>query len=373
MLLVYTLTYLRNAGLARLVFFLAPGAEIGADARMRRRGGSMAFTRVRVAVLMGGMSGEHEVSLNSGAGVTRALTEVGFEPLPITIGKDGAWHFPNSAPVSIFEAVDRLGKNRPDCVFIALHGPNGEDGRVQGMLDLLGLRYTGSGCAASALAMDKIRSKAVVEDAEVPVAGHAVFDARAWNESLEDIMDMVEEGVGYPCVVKTPRLGSSVGVEIVQRPEDFGLSVARVMAIDGEVMVEEFIQGREITCAVFDVDPNFSARALPCVEIRPKTAAFFDYDAKYTPGASEEIVPAPIEDAVAEEIQEYAVRAHEAVGCTGWSRSDFMLDKDGPVWIEINTVPGLTATSLFPQACGADGISYNEMVRMLVDAALCRP
>jgi len=218
--------------------------------------------------------------------------------------------------------------------------------------------------------MDKIRCKAVVEEAEVPVAGHAVFDLDTWRESQEAIAATVEEGVGYPCVVKTPRLGSSVGVEIVARAESLAEAVERVIAIDGEVMIEEFIRGREMTCSVLDVAPGARCRALPVTEIRPRTAEFFDYEAKYTPGASEEITPADLDPETMAEIQEYAMLAHEAAGCRGWSRSDFIIDEDGPVWIEVNTVPGLTETSLFPQACVADGISYEEMVCLFVEAAV---
>ncbi len=327
---------------------------------------------VRVAVLMGGMSDEHDVSLRSGAGVVQALASVGYSPIPITISRTGHWLLPEEPERDIFAAVSRLREVRPDCVFIALHGPFGEDGRMQGMLDLLGLPYTGSGCAASALAMDKIRCKAVVEEAEIPVAAHAVFDAAAWAESEADIRGIVEEGVGFPCVVKTPRSGSSFGVEIVQAPEGLGAAISRIMPLDSEVMVEEYIKGLELTCSVLDVTPGERCQALPCTEIRPKGASFFDYDSKYTPGASEEITPAEIDPELTEEIQEYAMLAHEAVGCQGWSRSDFILGEDGPVWIEVNTVPGLTETSLFPQACAAAGISYAEMCRLFVDAAMRR-
>ncbi len=324
----------------------------------------------RVAVLMGGMSGEHEVSLHSGAGVVRALAASGYQPIPVTIAKTGEWTFENEPARDIFTAVARLKEVRPDCIFIALHGTFGEDGRMQGMLDLLGIPYTGSGCAASALAMDKIRSKAVVEEAEVPVAGHAVFDLDTWRDGPEDIIATVEEGVGYPCVVKTPRLGSSVGVEIVSHSADLASTVERIIAIDGEVMIEEFISGREVTCSVLDVVPGDRCRALPITEIRPRTAAFFDYEAKYTPGATEEITPADLDPETTADIQEFAMMVHEAVGCRGWSRSDFIIDEDGPVWIEVNTVPGLTETSLFPQACAAEGISYEEMVRLFVEAAM---
>jgi D-alanine-D-alanine ligase len=329
-------------------------------------------TSKRVAVLMGGMSSEHEISLKSGAGVIGALEGSGYTALPITIDPGGAWIFGKDSPRSIHEALAHLGEIAPDCVFIALHGAFGEDGRMQGLLDLLGLPYTGSGCAASALAMDKVRCKAVVEDLDVPAASHLAFSRDVWRENQEDIAETVEDGLNYPCVVKTPRGGSSVGVEIVQNADALNAAVKRCFAHDDEVMVEEYIDGRELTCAVLDVTPGESCRALPVTEIRPKDTDFFDYEAKYTPGASDEITPADLDPEITAQIQHFSCLVHEGAGCEGWSRSDFMLEDDGPVWIEVNTVPGLTETSLYPQACAAAGISYEEMIAAFVEAAIAK-
>lgn len=327
-------------------------------------------SKPRVAVLMGGMSSEHEVSLHSGQGVTAALAGGKYEAVPITIARSGDWIFPDGAPVSVYDAVPRLRDADVSCVFIALHGAYGEDGRIQGLLDLLGLPYTGSGCAASGLAMDKVRSKAIVAAAGVRVAPEVVFDHGGWSTDSAAWVRAVAEQVGFPCVIKPACQGSSVGIEIPQNAEAFAAGVPRALHYDEVLLVEQFVRGVEVTCAVYDAEPGAPPRALPVTEIRPKTAEYFDYEAKYTPGASDEITPAEISPDLTEQVQRMAERAHSAVGCQGWSRSDFIIDDAGPVWIEINTIPGLTQTSLYPQAAAAVGISYADLMTRFIDAAL---
>ncbi|NIA16331.1 MAG: D-alanine--D-alanine ligase, partial [Nitrospiraceae bacterium] len=178
------------------------------------------------------------------------------------------------------------------------------------------------------------------------------------------------ERVGYPCVVKSPCQGSSVGMAIPQDAQALRDSLPGIFAYGDEVMVEAFVRGTEVTCAVLDLDPNAAAIALPVTEIRPISSTFFDYEAKYTPGASEEITPAEISEEMTRRVQEVAVRVHNVVGCGIWSRSDFIIDDDGPVWIEVNTVPGMTPTSLYPQAAAAAGIAYDELLTRFIDAAI---
>ena len=323
-----------------------------------------------VAVLMGGMSEEHEISLLSGQGVVKALESTGISVIPIVIAKDGPWQFPEEAPCDIFAALPKLQACAVDCVFIALHGTFGEDGRIQALPDLLSIPHTGSGCAASALGLDKIRSKVVVSGEEIPVADQAEFTRPEWDVDQAAITEVVTEELGFPCVVKAVSQGSSVGISIPQRVEDFAAAVEVAFEVDTRVMVEGYITGVEVTCGVLDVVPSEMPHALPVTEIRPVSADWFDYEAKYQAGATEEITPAEIDPEMAILVQECAIRAHQAIGCKGWSRSDFIIDEDGPIWIEINTVPGLTPTSLYPQACAAEGISYAEMCRMFVDAAI---
>jgi D-alanine-D-alanine ligase len=326
-------------------------------------------TTSKIAVFMGGQSAEHEISILSGNRVVPALEKQGYAVVPVTITPEGEWLLSEErhAPHAALTALHKLGI---DCVFIALHGPYGEDGRVQGMLDMLGLPYTGSGCAASGLAMDKVRCKAVVQAQGIRVAGHIALDRATWAADPEQVKAAVSEDLRFPCVVKAPCQGSSKGLEIPQDLDGFVAAVEKIFEMTDYLMVEEYISGTEVTCGVLDAEPNGMMRPLPVTEIRPKTAAYFDYEAKYTPGATDEITPAPLPQDVTSHIMDMAVHAHEIVGCAGWSRSDFIIDNDGPVWIEINTVPGLTETSLYPQAAAAAGISYEEMVGLFVEAAL---
>lgn len=321
---------------------------------------------------MGGMSSEHEVSLASGTKVADSLDAERYHVIPIRIGLDGLWWFPEKGALEVHDAVAEMKRMGIECAFIVLHGAFGEDGRLQGLLDLVGIPYTSSGCAASALAMDKLRSKAVVRQAGIRVAEHVMFLRREWDADSAPILLAIREQVGFPCVVKSPCQGSSVGMMIPQNVDELCAGLPEVTAYGEEVMVEAFISGTEVTCAVLDVEPGKKPRALPVTEIRPVSSKFFDYHAKYTPGASKEITPAEIPADITAAVQAMAVKVHEAIGCTVWSRSDMIIDEKGPVWLEVNTVPGMTPTSLYPQAAAAAGISYRELVALFVESALAR-
>jgi len=323
-----------------------------------------------IAVLMGGVSAEHDVSLVSGSKVVESLNREKYDVTPVTIRRNGEWEFPGGEPLTFSAAVGELSRRGIDCVFIALHGPNGEDGRLQGVLDLLGIPYTCSGCAASAIAMNKLRCKSIVKAAGVRVAEHVAVTARTWEQDAAGTIDAIERRVGYPCVVKPACQGSSVGMSIPADAAALRAAIPAALQYDEIVLVEQFVAGREITCGVLDVDAE--PRALPVTEIRPLTAAFFDYHAKYTPGASREITPADLPAEVTAEAQRMAVAAHVAVGCNIWSRSDMIVGDDGPVWIEVNTVPGMTPTSLYPQAAAAAGIPFPALTELFVETALAR-
>lgn len=326
----------------------------------------------QIAVLMGGVSLEHEVSMRSGQGVMQALSASGYDAVGITLLKDGRWQFPDAAPESVADGAYRLARMAPDGVFIALHGPNGEDGRIQGLLDCMGLPYTGSGCAASALAIDKVRSKAVAAAAGIRTAPQLVITHDNWKHDHVGITHRVLDEIGLPAVVKAPSQGSSCGMAIPQNEHDFVRDMNEIITLEDVVMIEAYIKGLEVTCSVLELAQWDRCEALPVTEIRPNTAAFFDYYSKYTPGASLEITPARIGDHLAHTIQETAKAAHAALGCSGWSRSDFIIDEKGPVWLETNTVPGLTETSLFPQAAAAKDISYNALIALLVEDGIQR-
>ena len=300
----------------------------------------------RIAVLMGGRSAEREVSLSSGRGVIKALAEEGFEPVGIDPGDNPG---------------DQLFRAKPDAVFNALHGRFGEDGTVQGLLELMRLPYTHSGVLASALAMHKERAKDVYRAAGLPVAKSIVADRR-------DVAD--RHLMEPPYVVKPVNEGSSVGVFII-RPGDNRPPAALgsdTWNLSNEMMVEEYVPGRELTVSVM------GDRALGVTEITTDLA-FYDYEAKYKAGGSRHILPAQVPAAVAEQCLELALMAHRALGCRGVSRTDFRYDDTGAaprvIVLETNTQPGMTPTSLVPEQAAYQGISYAKLCRWLVEDASC--
>jgi len=326
--------------------------------------------KTHVAVVMGGVSSEHEVSLKSGAMVSGNLDRAKYDVTQAIISRDGLWKFPGEDPLDIYGALPRLRELRVDCAFIALHGPFGEDGRLQGLFDLYGLPYTGSGCAASALAIDKIHSKAVARQAGVRVSDQFLLTRAEWDQG--GALKRVAAEFGYPCLIKSPCQGSSIGMAIPKDAGHFKKSLLDVFMYGDLVMIERFINGIELTCAVLDTEPAKPPRALPVTEICPVHSEFFDYEAKYTPGACNEITPARISPEFTKKVQDIAECVHIVVGCKGFSRSDFILDGDDPVWIEVNTIPGMTETSLFPQAAAAAGIPFPEMLTLFLEEALGR-
>ena len=328
--------------------------------------------KTHVAVLMGGVSSEHQVSLKSGAMVSGNIDRAKYDVTQVVITQEGHWKFPGEERLDIYHALPRLRELKVNCVFIALHGPFGEDGRMQGMFDAFGMPYTGSGCAASALAMDKIHSKAVARQAGVRVADQFLVTRQEWDADHAAIIARVERDFGYPCLIKSPCQGSSIGMAIPKDTAHFQASLLDVFMYGDLVMVEKFINGTEVTCAVLDVEPGKPPRALPVTEICPVESEFFDYHAKYTPGACNEITPARISEAATRRVQAVAERVHQVIGCAGFSRSDFILDGDDPVWIEVNTIPGMTETSLYPQAAAAAGISFQQMLGLFIEEALAR-
>lgn len=300
----------------------------------------------RIAVLMGGRSAEREVSLSSGHGVMKALAEEGFEPVGIDPGDNPG---------------DQLFRARPDAVFNALHGRFGEDGTVQGLLELMRLPYTHSGVLASALAMHKERAKDVYRAAGLPVVRSILADRR--KAAAGHLMEP-------PYVVKPVNEGSSVGVFIIRKgdnrpPEALG---SDEWSLSDEMMVEEYVPGRELTVSVM------GDRALGVTEITTELE-FYDYQAKYSQGGSRHILPAKIPAAITDRCQELAVRAHQALGCRGVSRTDFRYDDTGKsprvILLETNTQPGMTPTSLVPEQAAHQGISYAELCRWLVEDASC--
>jgi len=304
----------------------------------------------RIAVLMGGVSAEREVSLVSGAGCAKALREAGYTVSEIDVGADIAALVAALAP-------------KPDVAFNALHGRYGEDGCIQGLLNLMDIPYTHSGVLASALAMDKAEAKRVFAAAGIPIAESKVVT----RDEL-----VAGDPLPRPYVVKPVNEGSSVGVLIV-RPGDNQVLPDDLEAMPETLMVERYIAGRELTVAIMGTDDD--VRALAVTELRPKDG-FYDYEAKYSDGKTEHLIPAPVDAAVYRSAMEHATEAHRALGCRGVTRADFRYDDtDGEpgelVLLEINTQPGMTPLSLVPEQARHCGMEFTELVSWMVEQAQC--
>lgn len=319
-------------------------------------------------MLTGGTSSEREICLKSGGKVMGALDPARYESACADLAgvdqaRAGYLAQVLFAPSSGSHRGGAAARNgRPDVVFIALHGGAGENGTVQGMLELLGIPYTGSGVLASALAINKIMSKRLFEQAGIPTPKWVALG----RAELAGARQAVVGAVGLPCVVKPACEGSTIGVTVVRREEEIIPALELAFRYGPEALAEHFIAGTEITGPVLG---NEDPQVLPLVEIVP-ASGFYDYEAKYTPGATEEIIPARIGEREAQRARELTLRAHHALGCRGMSRVDMMVG-DGDVWVlEVNTIPGLTETSLVPRAAEAAGISFPALVDRLIALAL---
>ncbi len=304
----------------------------------------------RVAVLMGGTSAEREVSLCSGAAVSRALAGLGHEVIEMDAGT---------------EVVGQLAglRGRVDSVFIVLHGRMGEDGTIQGLLELLEIPYTGSGVMASAMAIDKRMTKHILRSHGIPVADDVVVTALEIAASgLGEVARGISLDLGFPCIVKPNCEGSTVGAGRACNREELENALAEALEYDDLVLVERYIEGREMTVGLLGEEPVL----LPVLEV-VASKGFYDYECKYTKGMTEYIVPAAIPEELARELQRLSLRAHRALGCEGFSRIDFMVDEEGRSYcLEVNTIPGMTELSLIPKAAAAAGFSFEEVVEMIL-------
>ncbi len=295
----------------------------------------------KLAVLMGGFSAEREISLKSGSLVLEALIRSGLT----------AW----GADLRSWQDLEVLRQRRPDAAVICLHGPGGEDGTLQGALEWMGIPYTGSGVLASALAMDKARSKEIFRARGISTPAWCLLNSPA---------ERLPASLKPPLVVKPNRQGSTVGISIVRSRSELGKALAEARRHDAQVLVEKFVPGQELTVGVL------GGYALPVIEIIPKTA-FYDFEAKYSPGMSEHIIPARISRRQQSLAQRWALAAHRALGCAGATRTDFILTPQGRLEVlELNTIPGMTATSLLPEAARHAGLSFENLVQWLVADAL---
>lgn len=307
------------------------------------------MAKLRLALIAGGKSSEREVSLKSGNQVYQALNQDKYD-------------IRRYDPLSDLEALVREAKEL-DAALIIMHGRGGEDGSLQGLLELLEVPYQGSGVLASALAMNKELSKTMYQQAGLKVPQALTFD-RVEAPSPREI----EAALGLPVVIKPVHEGSSIGISMAWTPEALQSGLAAAFVLDRRVMVEEFIQGTEVTGGVLG---NAKLQALPLVEIIPASAyEFFDYEAKYQPGATEEICPARLSPELTRRAQECALTAHQALGCRGYSRTDLMIREQEIFVLETNTIPGMTATSLFPQGAKAAGLDFATLLDTLINLAL---
>jgi D-alanine-D-alanine ligase len=329
--------------------------------------------RLRVAVIQGGRSSEHEISLASARSVVDGLDPERYDVRAIDIRRDGRWQLTSrtgqgelgkgngSLPVPVAGKPEPLGDI--DVVFPVLHGPFGEDGTVQGLLELAGVAYVGAGVAASAVCMDKDLFKAVMRAKDVPVVPSVTV--RRWQRDAE-----VESPFGFPVVIKPSRLGSSVGITIAKTPEEFSRGLELAFEHDEKILLEEYVDGVEVECSVLGNEKPIAS--IPG-EIVPLVSDWYDFSAKYDEGGMDLIIPPRIDaDAIAR-VQELAVASFVASECEGMARVDFFVRESGEVLVnELNTIPGFTATSVYAKLFEASGIPYPELLDRLVDLALER-
>ncbi|MBI2821929.1 MAG: D-alanine--D-alanine ligase [Acidobacteria bacterium] len=334
-----------------------------------------------MALLMGGRSAEREVSLNTGKMVARHLDKARYEVLPLEIGSDGRWLLDSPAVRelqacgqgtvdgglvrSISPAGEPLERSI-DVAFLALHGPFGEDGTIQGMLDLLDIPYTCSGVLASALAMDKFRTKAFARGLGVRVPNDYLITRKDFEKDRSSALASVA-GLGGKVVLKPNRLGSSVATFIVEDSGPIEGAFYEIFHLGQDVLAETFIQGIEISAPVLG---NGSPEPLPLIEIVPKMGTFYDYQSKYADGGSDHIIPANLPPGLADAIQTQAVDIHVQLGCRGVTRSDFIVRDREIYFLELNTIPGMTVTSLVPQSAQVAGYSFSELLNKLIELAL---
>ena len=308
----------------------------------------------RILVIMGGFSEEREVSLRSGTAVLNALLKLGYEAKALDL-----------KTCSVQDIIDY----KANLVFIGLHGKDGEDGTIQGLLEILGMHYTGSDVASSAIGMNKVLTKKLLCFEGIPTAPFTIIKRNELNSLETEVITLLED-IGLPMVIKAATQGSSIGTYIVHEEKDILKSIQAAFAYGPEVLVEKFIDGTEVTSTVVG---NDTLEVWPLIEITSANE-FYDYESKYTPGMCNHIIPARIPEDLQKNIANLSKQVYRAIGCRGYSRVDFIIDKKGnPFVLEINTLPGMTEMSLVPDAARAAGISFEELVDKIVKLGLETP
>jgi D-alanine-D-alanine ligase len=308
----------------------------------------------RVAVLKGGRSLERQVSLRSGARVQEALARLGHEVVPIDAGPD---------------LVDALSAERPEIAFVALHGRDGEDGTVQELLEVLGIPYTGSGVSACIRAADKVLAKHAMCDAGIPTPDFYAFNDTAFEAlGAAQALPAIEERLEFPIVVKPARQGSALGIKFARTPADVPAALVSAFSYDRKVLLERYVHGRELAISL--LDDGGAPVALPIVEALPEQESFYDFESRYEIGRTRFVCPAELDAEVARRASQMALDTYVLLGCAGFGRVDLMLSQDtGELFVlELNPIPGLTETSLLPQAAEAAGISFDGLVERVLAA-----
>jgi D-alanine-D-alanine ligase len=312
----------------------------------------------RVAVLKGGRSLERQVSLKSGARVQDALERLGHEVIAVDVGSD---------------LVERLTAEKPEVAFVALHGRDGEDGTVQELLAVMGIPYTGSGVSACIRTSDKVLAKHAMLDAGIPTPDFFAFNETAFRElGAAHALPAIEERLQFPIVVKPASQGSALGIKFARTPADVPSALVAAFSYDRKVLLERYVPGRDLAVSVIDeVD---GPRALPIVEAVPQQEDFYDFESRYEIGRTRFVCPAELASELAARTEEIALRVYDLLGCSGFARVDLMLDPDTAELyvLEANVIPGLTETSLLPQAADAAGIGFDQLIARILGSVVAR-
>lgn len=307
---------------------------------------------LRIAVLMGGRSKERDVSLKSGQSVAEALRKKGYEVEAIDVDQ--------TLPA-------QLAAFKPDAAFVALHGKYGEDGTIQGLLEIMDIPYTGAGVACSAVCMNKITTKKIMIYEGIPTAPFVVFDRMLEHRSTEELAQIILTEIGVPVVIKPATQGSTIGTSIVKDASVLVSALDEAFAFDKQVLAEKFIAGVEVSQSILG---NESPVLLPLIEVTTESGVY-DYHSKYTPGASAHVIPARTTEEITRRVGELTLKACRAFECRGAARVDFIIDSEGNPWaLEVNTSPGMTPVSLYPDAARHHGLSYEELVVELLNLGL---
>lgn len=324
--------------------------------------------KLKVAVLMGGPSSEREVSLITGKAIFENLDRKKYAPVLVEMTKEGKFIVKKGSKKIVLDLQNKQRKLF-DLIFIALHGSPGEDGGVQGMLESLQIKYTGPKVLASALAMNKVYSAQIFAANGLPYPDFIHFKKDGWRNQTDKIMAEAENKVGFPLVIKPVDQGSAVGVSVVKSRADLKKIIDKTIKKFSWLMAQKFISGQEATCGVLEI--NKTPTALPPTHILPNLGEFYDYKSKYQTGGSQHICPADFSAEINEQIQKLAIMAHKALGCRGMSRTDIFVADDKKLHIlETNTIPGMTPTSLFPEAAAKAGVDFSQMLDYIVKASL---